>query len=97
MRKIVSVIILLSLALSLSACGNSEPKELTCEEIIAAYEDAGYYVVHGEYQDDADGLPLCYIRVDLSQEPDSDYIYFTTHRTEKKFLGAFWFKIIYSQ
>ena len=85
MKKIISIILLLSFAVSLTACGNTaEPKEITCEDIIKAYEDAGYRVIHGAHQDESESSQLCYIRVDLTEEPDSDYIYFTTYFTEEQ-------------
>ena len=76
MKKIISIILLLSFCFSFTACGNStEPKEISCEDIIKAYEDAGYYVTHGEHKDAADSSQLCYIKANLTKEPDSDYIY----------------------
>lgn len=84
MKKIISIILLLSLVLSFTACGNSEPKEISCEDIIKAYEDAGYYVTHGEHKDEADSSQLCYIKANISEDPDSDYIYFITCFTEEQ-------------
>ena len=85
MKNIISIILLLAFALSLTACGNTtEPKKITCEDIINAYEDAGYYVTHGAHKDESEDSQLCYIRVDLTEEPDSDYIYFTTYFTEEQ-------------
>ena len=85
MEKIISIILLLSFALSLIACGNStEPKEITCEDIIKAYEDAGYYVTHGEHQDESESSQLCYIKANLTEDSDSDYIYFITCFTEEQ-------------
>ena len=84
MKKIVVVVLFLSLALSLAACGDPTPKDISCEEIIAAYEEAGYYVVHGEHKDEADNSHLCYIRASLTETPNSDYIYFTTCFTEEQ-------------
>ena len=85
MKKIISIILLLSFVLSLTACCNStEPKEISCEEIIAAYEDAGYYVTHGEHKDEAEGSQLCYIKASLTEDSDSDYIYFITCFTEEQ-------------
>ena len=85
MKKILSIILLLSFALSLTACGNNaEPKEISCEDIIKAYEDAGYYVTHGEHKDETESSQLCYIKVDLTEEANSDYIYFTTYFTEEQ-------------
>ena len=85
MKKIISIILLLSFALSFTACGNStEPKEISCEEIIAAYEDAGYFVAHGEHKDEAESSQLCYIKASLTEDSDSDYIYFITCFTDEQ-------------
>ena len=85
MKKILSIILLLSFALSLTACGNStEPKEISCEDIIKAYEDAGYYVTHGEHKTQAEGSQLCYIKASLTEDSDSDYIYFITCFTDEQ-------------
>ena len=85
MKKIISIILLLSFVLSLTACGNStEPKEITCDDIIKAYEDAGYYVTHGEHKDESESSQLCYIKANLTEDSDSDYIYFITCFTEKQ-------------
>ena len=85
MKKILSIILLLSFSLSLTACGNSaEPKEISCEDIIQAYEDAGYYVAHGEHREETDSSHLCYIRASVTEEPYGDYIYFITCFTEEQ-------------
>ena len=85
MKKILSIILLLSFALSLTAWGNStEPKEISCEEIIKAYEDAGYFVTHGEHKTQAESSQLCYIKANLTEDSDSDYIYFITYFTEEQ-------------
>jgi len=85
MKKILSIILLLSFALSLTACGNStELKEISCEDIIKAYEDAGYYVAHGEHREETDSSHLCYIRASVTEEPYGDYIYFITCFTEEQ-------------
>ena len=85
MKKIISIILLLSFALSLTACGNrTEPKEISCEDIIKAYEEAGYYVTHGAHKDEAESSQLCYIKANLTEDPDSDYIYFITCFTEEQ-------------
>lgn len=84
MRKIISILLLISLCVSFTACGQSEPKEISCEDIIKVYEDAGYYVTHGEHKDEADSSQLCYIKANLTEDPDSDYIYFITCFTEEQ-------------
>lgn len=84
MKKTIAIFFLFLLALSLVACSRSEQKEISCEDIIKAYEDAGYYVTHGEHKDEADGSQLCYIKANLTEDPDSDYIYFITCFTEEQ-------------
>lgn len=84
MKKIISIILLLSFALSFTACGKSEQKEISCEDIIKAYEDAGYYVTHGEHKTQAESSQLCYIKANMSEDPDSDYIYFITCFNEEQ-------------
>ena len=85
MKRIISIIFLLSLALSLTACGNStEQKEISCEDIIKAYEDAGFYVTHGEHKSESESSQLCYIKANLTEDADSDYIYFITCFTEEQ-------------
>ncbi len=85
MKKIMSTLLLFSLFFSFTACSNStEPKEISCEDIIKAYEDAGYYVAHGEHREETDSAYLCYIRASVIEGPYSDYIYFITCFTEEQ-------------
>ena len=44
MKKLIPLLLLISIILSFSACAPKEYKEIACEEIIKAYEDAGYFV-----------------------------------------------------
>ena len=80
MKKIISILLLLSIVLSLTACSSSEPEEITCEEIIAAYKEAGYSVLYHGHENDE-----CYN--DLGQycafeirDPDNDDNYMYVHR-----------------
>jgi len=84
MKKFISSLLILSFLFSLFSCGKAEPKEITCEDIIKAYEDAGYYVTHGAHNDEADSSQICYIKANISEDPDSDYIYFITCFTEEQ-------------
>ena len=43
MKKPISVLLLLALAISFTSCTQKEVKEISCEELIAAYENAGYW------------------------------------------------------
>ncbi len=85
MKKLLPIILLISFALSFIACSNrTEPKEITCEDIIKAYEDAGYYVTHRTHKDKSESSQFCYIKANLTEDSDSDYIYFTTYFTEEQ-------------
>ena len=84
MKKITSVILLLLLALPLISCDKSEPKEITCEDIIRAYEDAGYYVTHSAHKEESETSQLCYIKASLTEDSDSDFIYFITCFNEQQ-------------
>lgn len=84
MKKIISILLLISLCSSFVACDTQTPKEISCEDIIEAYENAGYYVTHGEHKNEEDDSHLCYIKANLTEDPNSDYIYFTTYFTEKQ-------------
>ena len=81
MEKIISIILLLSFALSLTACDNStEPKEIFCEEIIVAYEEAGYWVLYHGHEDDENyhelGMYCCF----EIRDPDNEDNYMYVHR-----------------
>ena len=81
MKKIISVILLLSFALSLMACDNStEPKEISCEEIIAVYEGAGYTVLYHGHEADENyhelGMYCCF----EIRDPDNEDNYMYVHR-----------------
>ena len=85
MKKIVSFALILALGLTLVSCsGSRQAKEISCKDIVQAYEDAGYYVVHGEHKAEANSEWLCYIKVSISEDDNSDYIYFTTCFAEKQ-------------
>ena len=84
MRKAVSALLIFAFMLSLFACSRSEIKDISCDDIIKAYEDAGYYVSHGEHKHESESTELCYIKANISEEDDSDYIYFITCFTEEQ-------------
>ena len=80
MKRIVSIILLLSFALSLVACGNSKPKEISCEEIIAAYKEAGYSVLYHGHENDTvynDLGQYCAFEI---RDPDDEDNYMYVHR-----------------
>ena len=80
MKKIISIILLLSLCFSFTACGKSEVKEISCEEIIAAYEDAGYSVLYHGHENDESyndlGMYCCF----EIRDPDNENNYMYVNR-----------------
>ena len=86
MKKFMAVCLSAALCLCcLASCNNTaEPKEITCEDIIKVYEDAGYYVIHGTHKDESESPQLCYIKASVTEDFQSDYIYFITCFTEQQ-------------
>lgn len=69
---------LLLLALLLASCNVAEAKEVSCQELVAAYEAAGYEVDHGKHNA-ADFPYECSVR---AYKNSDDYIYFCFYWTE---------------
>lgn len=85
MKKIISIILLLSLCFSFTACRVPEPREISCEEIIAAYKAAGYsniFHLHSDEDYQISGSEECYIIIHKTEDDDSDLIEIKTFYTE---------------
>ena len=80
MKKFFAV--LLSFALLFPVCGCSEnQREITCEEVIAAYENAGYEVWHS----DNHSSTLNYVCCIQADDPETgEYISFHFFKTEEE-------------
>ena len=77
MKRMISVALVLLL---LCLCGCSDYRtDITREEIISAYEDAGYTVYSGEYDEVTENGVTGYVRAD---HPNGEYIYFSFFRSE---------------
>ena len=71
-RVIGSICLVLLIVTSMVGCnGNDTHNVISCTDVIAAYEEAGYTVWHNEY---TEGDFLCHVNAD---SPDGDTIYFT--------------------
>ena len=69
------------LVLCLSACSPTEKREVTCGEVAAAYEDAGYQVLHKDTATQ-DWEWNCYVR---AEDPETEeYIFFYFFDTEEE-------------
>ncbi len=74
-------IILIALVLLLAGCAPQYRTDITREEIVAAYEAAGYSVTSRVYDEKLDYGEIAYIQ---ANHPDGDYIYFSIFETEKE-------------
>ena len=85
MKNVISILLLLSLCLSFVGCKCSEPKEISCEEIIAAYKDAGYTVLyHGHESDTAYNDIGIYCSFEIRDPDNADnYMYIDRYFTEE--------------
>lgn len=82
-RMTAAILVLVLLIISLASCTDSgELKEISCEDIVSAYESAGYIVVHGEHEDKSDSDHPCYIKA--YKDDEDNYIYFTTYFTAEE-------------
>ncbi len=78
MKRLIALFLCLCLFLSLTACAPKEVTPPTCEQLIAAYKEAGYHVFHHE---DCEAPQVCYVKIWL--EDEYDYIYFEFFETAK--------------
>ena len=83
MKKILIVLFAVML-FSFSACSKPEFKELTCEEIIKAYEDAGYIVEYHLHKEDmTDSDVVCSISIKDSKNSEYNVLYIDRYKDEK--------------
>lgn len=81
MKRILSLILLTALVLSLFAgCSGGIGRRVTCAEVIAAYEEAGYEVSHRDYPEREYGY-LCEVTI---EEEDGDSIRFHFYETDEE-------------
>ena len=78
MKRIFLVVIVL--ALLLTGCMPRYQPEVSREEIVAAYESAGYGVWSDTYDETLDYGEIAYVQ---ANHPDGDYIYFSFFETEE--------------
>ncbi len=90
MKKIISILLLLSFCFSFTACSNSKPKEITCEEIITAYKEAGYSVLYHGHENDTVYNDLgIYCSFEIRDPNNEDnYMYVDRYFTEEEAQAA---------
>ena len=101
MKNVISFLLAITVLLSCTSCMTGKNKEITCEEIIAAYEDAGYYALYHGHENDENyhelGMYCCFEIRDPSNEDNYMYVnrYFTeedakTAADERQFNPILW-------
>ena len=83
MKKIFVFLLVLFVFL-FSACTKPEFKELTCEEIIKAYEDAGYIIEYHLHKEDmTDSDVVCSICIKDSKNSEDNLLYIDRYKDEE--------------
>ncbi len=102
MKRVISVLLLLSVTLSFFACTPYRSEEVSCEDIMAAYEAAGYTLGHHLHEDPVytqEGI-FCSLLFEDPENPDKNYIHIHRHYTtsgarkatiENKYNPILWF------
>ena len=85
MKKIIAMFVILLTCIFLTACGNAEPKEISCEDIIEAYENAGYTVKYHDHRyADSDSDIVCNMQIEDPNDPEKNYIYIDRYSDDEK-------------
>ena len=95
MKKKTLILALLMTLTSLTSCGNN--KEITCEDVINIYEEAGYSVFHSEPVDQEKVGWNCYVECTAPDSDDSIYFHFfaTNDEAEKYSSEGEWNILLY--
>ena len=105
-RLLVYVLTLILLLTCFSSCASKQDKEITCEDVIRVYEEAGYEVFHKETADSDDAWN-CYLVIqkagDESERPKTvNFHFFDTAEeaedfaAERRYNVLIWlFSVIY--
>ena len=80
MKKKILLLAMLMTLTSLTSCGNN--KEITCQDVINVYEDAGYGVFHSELTDQENGGYNCYVVCTAPNSDDTIYFHFFETKEE---------------
>ena len=98
MKRIIAILLVLACLLSFPSCSFISrkeitlSKELTCDEILSAYREAGYSVRYHNHDDPVyyDLNEYCSMEIHDPNDPEDDYIYITRYFTveDAKTAGA---------
>lgn len=73
MKSVVALLLCITLLLGCAGCTLPPELEITCQDVIRVYQQAGYGVWHIETPESEDG-EVCYVKI-LDNDSD-EYIYF---------------------
>jgi hypothetical protein len=76
-------LILLATSLFSAGCTPKEGEEITADELITAYENAGYVVRHRDHREDLDAGYYS-IEATLGEGEDGEFIYFHVYDTKEE-------------
>lgn len=80
MKRILCLILVFALAVFGIGCAEKSDREVTCAEVIAAYEEAGYAVYHRDYPEKEYGYTCC---IEIGSEA-GDHISFHFFETKEE-------------
>lgn len=95
-KRVFAFLIILFITITLSACNNVEQKELTCGEIIQAYEEAGYANIFHEENESNEFYIIIYKTENINFDLAEINIYSSTEAAKdaankKRYNIAIWF------
>ena len=73
MKRMLVLCLCALVLLGCTACSQSGPREISCQDVIDAYEKAGYAIFHKEEGNGETG-EVCYVKV--SDSDSDEYIFF---------------------
>lgn len=81
----LAIVLALLAAFNFVSCYHSEPREVTCEEILDSYESAGYNICYHNHNDPIyyEFKEYCSIEIEDPEDPERNYIYITRYFTEE--------------
>ena len=80
MKKLIAIFLLLIILFGLTSCTSLKTKEISCDDIINAYEDAGYTVLYHGHENDTmynDLGQYCAFEI---RDPNNEDNYMYVHR-----------------
>ena len=81
MKKAISILLLFAMVAAVFAgCAGKQGRPVSCDEVVAAYEAAGYRVYHRDYPEKQYGYSCC---IEIDSE-DGEHISFNFFETEQE-------------